>query len=60
MTKAVYKCKRHFYIPRRVGEPLDLSVEYGVEFRGPGLILAPKKLKQSEASMTKEKQPTPG
>jgi len=45
LTKAVYNCKRYFfYIPVRLGERLDLSIDYQVELRPPYIVLIPKNM----------------
>jgi len=45
LTKAIYNCKRYFfYIPVRLGEALDLSIDYAVDFRDPCIILIPKNM----------------
>jgi len=47
MTKAVYNCKRYlFYVPIRIGESLDLSIEYDIQFRDPLIVLIPKNNKK--------------
>jgi hypothetical protein len=43
MTKAVYHYKRYlFYLPLAIGEKLDLSVDYDVQFHDPIIVLVPK------------------
>jgi hypothetical protein len=43
MTKAVYDCKRYFfYIPVTIGDSLDLSIDYEVQFQDPNIVLIPK------------------
>lgn len=44
LTKAVYNCKRYFYVPVRLAETLDLSIDYEVDFRDPYVILIPKNI----------------
>jgi hypothetical protein len=49
MTKAVYTYKRYFfYIPIGIGDGLDLSIDYEVQFQDPVILLTPKNLKTVE------------
>ena len=49
MTKAVYSYKRYFfYIPVAIGDGLDLSVDYEVQFQDLAIVLTPKNLKTVE------------
>lgn len=57
LTKAVYNCKRYFfYIPVRLGERLDLSIDYQVDFRHPYIILTPKNIGTIADAQQKLKQ----
>jgi hypothetical protein len=59
MTKAVYTCKRYtFYIPVAIGDRLDLSIDYEVQFQDPVILLTPKNLKtvQHVIEETEERQ----
>jgi hypothetical protein len=52
LTKAVYECRRYFiYIPVHVGEQLDPSVDYEVQYRERCIILMPKQLKDYNDAM---------
>jgi hypothetical protein len=43
MTKAVYHYKRYlFHLPIRIGDKVDLSVDYDVQFHDPIIVLVPK------------------
>lgn len=56
MTKAVYNYKRYsFYLPIRIGESLDLSIDYEVQFQDPIIVLIPKNYKK----VTKLEMQTP-
>jgi len=47
MTKAVYNYKRYlFYLPIRIGDSLDLSIDYEVQFQDPIIVLMPKNYKK--------------
>jgi len=43
LTKAVYHYKRYlFYLPLGLGDKLDLSVDYDIQFHDPMIVLVPK------------------
>lgn len=61
MTKAVYNCKRYIlYIPVSVGDRLDLSVDYDVQFQDPVIIFVPKKHVTIKEKFSKGEEPDLG
>ena len=56
MRKGRYHCKRYFlYLPVRVGEQVDRSLDYEVRLFGPFIVLVPKGIEFSLSMLENSK-----